>query len=367
MSPNYEGFIYPVVNDECNNCGLCSKRCPQMRQKDGIPFQQISFIGITKDNAVYKHAASGGIFGTFAKAFLTKENSFVCGAAFVEGKVRHIIVSDVKKITLLQNSKYVQSDLGQVFPRIKELLQKDANVLFCGTPCQVDGLYEFLGTRHKNLVTLDLICHGVPSPLFLNKDLHKHTGGEFNKIQNVVFRWKHPLYKRTTGSYFLSIRKKSKQTLISSVADPYFACFMRNESFRLSCYTCKYASLERYGDITIGDCDSASFYPSFHPGMSRSTIIINNSHGRNFWDRFSQLLDYQLLDLKREAKYNHQLSAPSQKPECRNWIYEDVINCDITEIKQKYCKKYTPLHKMLFFCYRYLPETIVNKLIKFVR
>lgn len=367
MRPNDEGFLYPVVNNDCNNCGLCSKRCPQLQPSGDNPFQQISYIGITKDSVVYKKAASGGIFGTLAKAFLNQEKSFVCGAAFIDGKVRHILVSNREDITLLQNSKYVQSDLEQVLPQIKELLLQDAKVLFCGTPCQVEGLYSFLGRRPNRLFTIDLICHGVPSPLFLNKDLQIYVGSNTNEVQNVVFRWKQPMYKKTKSAYFLKFKKNGRPRIISSSFDPYFSCFMRNESFRLSCYTCKYACLQRCGDITIGDCDSASFYPAFHPGMSRSTIIINNSYGLEFWEQYAALFDTISLDLRREATRNHQLSHPSVKPACRDWMYKDVAYCSMDELKRKYCQTYTFMHKVLFFCQRYLPNSIVSKMIRFVR
>lgn len=367
MLSNDEGFLYPVVSNECNNCGLCSRRCPQLHPTSKKSLNQSSYIGITKDNTIYKKAASGGIFGTLAKAFLNQVNAFVCGAAFIDGKVKHIIVSKVEEIALLQNSKYVQSDLGQVFPIIKELLEHDSNVLFCGTPCQVDGLYAFLGSRPERLVTLDLICHGVPSPLFLKKDLQKYIGSNIKEVDNLTFRWKQPFYRKTTGAYFLNFKKYGKDSIVSSSNDPYFACFLRNESFRLSCYTCKYANLERCGDITIGDCDSASYYPSFYPSMSRSTIILNNSHGVEFWEQNATLFNIMPLDLKREAERNHQLSHPSEKPACRDWIYKDVTNCNMNELENKYCRKNTLMHRVLFFCQKYLPNGIVSKIISVVR
>jgi len=364
MTPNTEGFLYPKVNDECNGCGLCRRKCPQLQKQQASGFKQIAYIGITKDKRIYKKAASGGIFGTLAKAFLQQgDKAYVCGASYHNGKVCHLIISSSEEVQLLQNSMYVQSDLKDRYPRIKELLKQGAHVLFCGTPCQVDGLYSYLGSRPENLFTLDLICHGVPSPAFLNKDLLKYA--PFGEIKRIAFRWKQPQYQKSKSAFFLSIHnKEGQEKVISSSFDPYFASFMRNESFRLSCYSCKYANLNRCGDITIGDCDSASFYPQFHPSLSRSTIIINNAQGQEIWDANKYLFDTLPLDLEREASRNHQLSHPSQKQARRDQIYHDVASMTDEQLQQKYCKCYTWKHKILFFTQRMLPGKIINILTK---
>lgn len=364
MQSNEEGFLYPHVNEGCNDCGLCQMKCPQLKDTVKQDFHQIGYIGITKDRTVYKSAASGGVFGTLAKAFLSQKKAFACGACFTDGKVRHRIVSDAKDISLLQNSKYVQSDLEQVYPQIKDIIARGGRVLFCGTPCQVDGLYSFLGSRPASLFTIDLICHGVPSPAFLDLDLQKYESKE--NIENVVFRWKNPHYKHTKGSYFLSIHRKGRKVkkVFSSSFDTYFACFMRNESFRLSCYDCKYANLNRCGDITIGDCDSASYYPHFYPKLSRSTIIINNEHGQELWEENASLFHFLPLDLEREALRNHQLSFPAPKPQHRNEIYHDVATMSQEQLEKKYSKPFTWKHKVLFFLQKTLPNHVVSRLLK---
>ena len=366
MVANAEGFLYPSVSENCNGCGLCLKKCPQKEVRQESANKQDAYIGLTKSKKIYKKAASGGIFGTLAKAFLEKENTYVCGAAYYEGEVQHVIISKIEEVSLLQNSKYVQSNLNDVFPRIKTLIKQGAHVLFCGTPCQVSGLYSYLSNRPENLFTLDLICHGVPSPLFLKKDIAKYAAND--DVKSVVFRWKQPHLAKTKGIFFFYLTtKQGRRKLVSSSFDPYFACFMRNESFRESCYSCHYANLNRCGDITIGDCDSASFYPSFHPDLSRSTIIVNTAQGRNLWERHSELFEYLPLDLIREASRNHQLHHPSQRPPRRDFIYKDVVALTAEQMQQKYCKRQTLLHKCLFIMQQYLPNKITNNMLKFVR
>lgn len=363
MCPNEEGFLYPHVNEDCNQCGLCSLKCPQLKERAEPDFIKIGYIGLTKDKAIYKAGASGGIFGTLARSFLLSENAFVCGAGYKDGKVRHLIVSDTNDVQLLQNSKYVQSDLENVYPRIKEIIVNGGKVLFCGLPCQVDGLYSFLGSRPATLFTIDLVCHGVPSPAFLDKDLQQYQST--NQIKNVVFRWKNPHYQRTKSSFFLVIHARKKK-VVSSSFDAYFASFMRNESFRLSCYDCIYANLNRVGDITIGDCDSSSFYPRFYPDYSRSTIIINTDKGGALWQEKASLFFFQPLNLEREASCNHQLSHPVPKPQSRNDLYQDVATMTCEHLKKKYCKAYTWKHKVLFLLQQALPSHIVNHLLKYL-
>ena len=185
-----EGFIQPLVNYNCVDCGACLNVCPQTKEVQTIDNQQ-AYIVLTKDANIKKISASGGVFGTVAKSLLNERNAYVCAASFVEGTVRHIITQDYSDIKKCQGSKYVQSSLEDCLPKIKGILKdKQKTVLFCGTPCQVAAVYSFLGKRPSNLYTLDLICHGVPSPLFFLKDL-KHYCKHPERLSDVRFRCKH--------------------------------------------------------------------------------------------------------------------------------------------------------------------------------
>ena len=355
MMYDVEGFLVPFVNQNCVDCGACLKTCPQTKPIE-LQQKQIAFAAITKDIEVLTRASSGGAFGTIAKHFISKGNAYVCAASYIDGEVRHMIATDIDAVKQCQGSKYVQSNLGNCFSTIKELLRDSINyVLFCGTPCQVNALYAYLHHRPSNLYTLDLVCHGVPSPRFLAYDL-KHYDKTGKRLKDVRFRWRNPNKERTTSGFILSIVKSDSTRLYSSSYDPYFSSFMRGVSFRESCYNCHYANLNRVGDITIGDLDSAKHYPDFHAGESKSTIIVNNDHGRFLWNEIKCLFDYISIDLSVEAAANHQLSHPYQRSSVRDNIYKDAYMLSFKQMKLKYAFPMTKQQKVMSFLQSYIPS-----------
>lgn len=361
MLSNAEGFLTPVINDKCVNCGACLNVCPQNKEINFSSEKKIGYVAISRDREILRNSASGGIFGTIAKHYLSQSNTYICAASFDSGDVRHIITQNLEDIKKCQGSKYVQSNLSDCFPNIKVILRENKNrVLFCGTPCQVAALYSYLKSRPANLLTLDLVCHGVPSPKFLKKDI-EHYCKDMNELENLKFRWKHPDKPRGGSGFFLALYNTSKYRLYSSSYDPYFASFMRGESFRESCYQCRYANLNRVGDITIGDCDSAKLYPHFHPDECKSSVIVNTSIGNAVWEDVKNLFDYDVLDLMKEAEANHQLSHPFVRPKSRDCIYKDVEVTSFNQMKKKYASPNTKQQKVLSLIQTYIP--ILYKLI----
>lgn len=331
LLPDKEGFEYPSVSDACVGCGACLKVCHTLLSRPmNNPLE--SYMAITRIRKYYKGSASGGIFTTFAHYFLASyRHSHVCGAAYVDGMVKHVMISSPQQIGILQNSKYVQSSSESVYPEIKQAVKKGEYVLFCGTPCQVQGLYAYLRERPVELVTLDIVCHGVPSPHFFKVDIDAY---KLKGLKNVSFRWKSILFKKS--SFFLVLESENKKQILSSNADPYFKLFMSNKSFRECCYTCLYANLFRMGDITIGDCHVSRLYPDFHPNQATSTVLITTNKGRLIWNQIQHLFDFRKLDLKEEAKINEQLSYPSTRPKERDLIYQDLENMSSQAFRQKY-------------------------------
>lgn len=371
IQANKEGFLAPVIDEEkCVHCGKCTEVC--CMETDNIKTcrdQQIAYIAISKNKKLYKKSASGGIFSTIAYRFLSdNENAVVCGAAFFDGEVRHIIITDVEEISFLQGSKYVQSNLNHVFKEIKQYLKSGKKVLFSGTPCQVSALYLYLKQRYDKLYTIDLICHGVPSPQFLKKDVESYA--TYEKVVDIQFRKKNPLFYSKSG-YFFTInskevpkKKREGRIFVASSRDPYFSMFMNGLTFRRSCYQCQFANLDRVGDITVGDCDSARYYPDFHPDEATSTVLINSSKGETLWKENAGEIDFQSLDIEREAENNHQLSHPFPIFSKRDDIYDEIDNSSIDILRNRYAKRRDLKERIVIAVFFMLPQRFIRKWVR---
>lgn len=166
MKTDNEGFWYPDIDkDKCVNCNLCEKVCPIVNPVQRNESLKLSYAVQNKDDAVRLSSSSGGMFHLLAESII-KQDGVVYGAGFDKDfSVKHIRINKIEEIQLLQGSKYLQSDIGNIYKQVKKDLKENKQVLFTGTPCQVEGLKSFLGREENNLLTMDFICHGVPSPM----------------------------------------------------------------------------------------------------------------------------------------------------------------------------------------------------------
>ena len=346
------GFMYPHIDDaKCMNCGRCVSVCQMYGTYKTDDFKQYGYIAISKDKTLYQNAASGGVFSTLAISFFSQyENGCVVGAAFCDGKVSHIIINRKEEISKLQNSKYVQSDMNSIVCIVKSLLDMKRKVLFSGTPCQVFALKLFLEKEYDNLFTIDLICHGVPSPLFLETNLKQYGVN----IEDLKFRYKKKNVK-SKSKFVLSFLLNGKRKYHLFNRNLYYALFMKNLSFRRSCYNCKFANMNRVGEITIGDCDSYREYPMFHPKEATSSVIINNSKGEYLWQTSNHLFEYSDLDIIKEAKINTQLTHPSPEPKEWEKIMCDLNKGELLKLKEIYVKSENCKAKLLLLKTLFLP------------
>lgn len=354
MEENEEGFLYPKIDKtKCINCGKCIRFCQvnDIDQKENKIIN--SYLGYSKKNE--QNSASGGIFTTIAKEFIKQKKGYVIGASMDETsfETKHIIISSIDEIAKLQNSKYVQSNLNDIYNEVKKKLENDKWVLFSGTPCQVAGLKKFLIKDYEKLLTIDIVCHGVPSPKFWKKNIEFYEK-KYKKIYKIQFRHKdNERYQRSAYQLKLSTKKGIKY--ISNGDDTFYNSFLKSQSYRLSCYHCKYANLNRVGDITIGDCDSWKKQNILNKERTHSIILINSNKGINFFELIKKKFDYTTLNLIEETNVNHPLSSPETKPEERNKIYIDLNNMNWKEFTKKYAYKKNNLTKI---------KSIIKKIIK---
>lgn len=321
MEPSDEGFLFPIINEcKCINCKKCSNVCAAINSVT-LNYPQKTFCGVG-NNKLVKESASGGAFVTFAKYIIEELKGVVFGASLImpQGKCCHIAVDTINELYKLQNSKYVQSDITNVLSECKEKLHLGKTVLFSGTPCQIASLKNYLGEDYNNLYTMDIICHGVPSPKFLQEYIK-------NEIPSNVsdFKFRHKLNTEIRRSAFdINYTIDRKIVVKYGVNDIYYASFIKGESYRECCYSCEYAREERCSDITIGDCDSWRLHTGIEKNNILSSIIINTHKGELLWDRCKELFLYEHMNYREECIINHQLRRPSARPERRNTIYKDL-------------------------------------------
>ena len=256
MLPNHEGFLHPVVDAEkCVECGACEKACPGLHPAYNENALKEAFVLQHKNDAVRYQSTSGGAFTAIAEEVI-RRGGIVFGAVMTEDlRVVHGCVGTMEDLARFRNSKYVQSEIGDCYSHVKHLLNEGRWVCFSGTPCQINGLIKFLGRDYERLVTVDVVCKSVPSPLIFKKYVEYKKGQE-GGISDVVFRDKKRGFLYCTMAHYLTHddRQKGKDVYRrGSESDEWLRLFLSGKISRHSCMTCPYQTAQRVSDFTLGD------------------------------------------------------------------------------------------------------------------
>lgn len=339
MAEDSEGFLRPVIQaSQCIECGKCVRVCPQAEGKTNNYAQNDHDVYACwlKDSRARAASTSGGAFSALAVSIL-QQCGVVFGAAVLEDlSVAHIAIHDLRQLSSLRGSKYVQSNIGYTFRQVKQHLQNHTKVLFSGTPCQIDALYAFLGERYENLLwTVDLVCHGVPSPRVYRsyiRYLEQQTG---RHIKNIYFREKRP------GWYIFGMKVVfSDKSLYrnDTYHDPFIRGFLRNFFLRPSCYQCKYANEKRPADITLADFwgyhDTCKADRDDDRGISM--VMINTSNGQFLYDLASNQMQSFPRNRREAVKGNPALQHPFPAPDNRTEFWENFYSLPFEAIVEKY-------------------------------
>lgn len=326
MVQNDEGFLYPVIDESlCTNCGLCSKTCNFNSKRNSV----IDSFAALADDEIRNVSSSGGVFYNLAQKILL-DGGYVCGAAFSDDfkSVNHILISSIEDLPKLQSSKYLQSDTKNVYKEIKDLLNNDKKVLFSGTPCQVDALNKFLKKDYENLITVDILCHGTPSPLVWKKYVEEISKGK--KIIETTFR--HKKYG-WAPSLLLLLFEDNEVFEEPSTENLYYKAFLSNLCLRKSCESCKFTNLNRPSDITVGDFWRIDkFDKKMNDKKGTSCILINTLKGQNFFDEIkTSLKKYKEAPLEKIVKGNPILTEPSKPHDNRKRFFNNLNKTNILE------------------------------------
>lgn len=278
MKADHEGFLYPHVDEEkCTQCGLCDSVCPVINVKPETVIEQAAFLIQHNDLDIRKESTSGGAFTAIAKNVLDK-SGVVFGAGFNDDfVVVHQMVETIDGLKKFRNSKYVQSEIGETFTIAKHFLNEGRLVLFSGTPCQIEGLLQYLRKPFDNLITVDFVCRAVPSPLVWEK--YKKMRSKNRTIQSALFRDKNPYGYNYSQ---ISMKFKDENIYFGVESDPYLRAFFDNISDRPSCYECRFKKRYRTSDITLWDCYNVhKFSKDFDEDGGTTRALVHSQKGKD--------------------------------------------------------------------------------------
>ena len=326
MIQNEEGFIEPKVNkDKCINCGKCVQKCPQLNEKELKNELDVYAVKL-KNSKEQLESSSGGAFVAIAKEVL-KDGGVIYGCAFSENlEAKHIKVDNEKDLIKLKGSKYVQSDTGATFKEVKIFLENSRMVLYSGTPCQIAGLKAFLGKEYKNLITVDFICHGVPSPKLFKKYKEWLEKKNKAKLNYYNFRDKEKNLWGLNSKMIFSKNGKNVEKYQKATLDPYYKSFLKGYTYRECCYNCLYANPNRISDFTIADYwGIEKEHPEFQDEKGVSMLMVNNEKAKRLFEKnIREQLEYVKSTVEKAAKKNLNLNRPFTRPKQRNYAYANI-------------------------------------------
>ncbi len=312
MRADSEGFLFPSVDAGlCSGCGLCEKACPQIATVNRHDVPAVYAAWNTSDD-VRCASSSGGLFYTFARKVI-EEGGAVFGAVLSDDmhSVSHRYATDMDGVKPMMGSKYVQSDIGVSYRQVKEFLKACRKVLFTGTPCQVAGLYGFLGRcETSNLYTVDVICHGVPSASLLKFYL------DVPSVQAAIQRTGRMVFRDPSawpGSF-------------TGPMQEYVSLFLSGQFMRESCYSCSHTTIRRVSDITIGDFWGIGECIPFDGDTSKgcSVALVNSEKGGRLLESVKGSLFLQERTAEEALAHNAQLHSPTRRHARRDSSYSYI-------------------------------------------
>jgi len=354
MREDREGFLYPSVDKTlCTDCGLCKKVCPVLNQHEFHKFS-VAYAAKNKNEQVRAESSSGGMFTLLAEQTIAQGGA-VFGAKFNDKlEVVHDIAESVADLKAFRGSKYVQSRIGDTYRHAANFLRQERQVLFSGTPCQIAGLYAFLGKDDVNLLTCDVVCHGVPSPKVLAAYLSVMESRHGAKVQRISFRCKDCGWKRY--SVALSFDNATEYRRIFA-EDPFMIGFLRNTYLRPSCHSCRFSRLPRIADITLGDFwGVGGYHPEWDDDKGLSLVLVQSEKGQKAIDVCRDCLVMHCADLDVAIKSNPCICGFVPPGKDRTVFFRDLNRTPFDKMMRKYMSP-TPLWTVLAIN---LPKRIIR-------
>lgn len=336
------GHLIPHIDTaNCINCGLCEKVCPIDEEQFTREKQKV-YAAVNKNEEVLKASTSGGFFTALAE-YVLERSGVVYGCSFEDSfQASHIRVQQKEYLSKLRGSKYLQSNTNNTFKEAQQDLQAGRLVLYTGTPCQIAGLKSFLGKPFENLLTVDIVCHGVGSQAYFDRYMEYLTAKK-GPIKDLHFRDKEFAGWSCGGVVILDGGKSNRKDTHLSYYDYnnyYYYYFLNSDIYRDSCYTCKYANTNRLGDFTMGDFWGVERYNlSLDTQNGCSLVIANTLKAQEIMREMTGALDMAEVTMDQATKANAQLIHPSEQSAVRQELAQQFEKLDAQGINRAFKKK----------------------------
>lgn len=336
MVEDKEGFLYPKIDmKKCVGCNLCEKVCPVLNVEEEHIFEQEAYVVQNIDERVCLQSTSGGAFTAIANEVI-EEGGIVFGAAFDEDfNVKHIGTTSKNEIQKFRNSKYVQSDIRGTYSEVQKRIEEGQLVCYSGTPCQIEGLKRFLGKESDRLITVDVVCRAVPSPLVWRKYIQMQQKKLDDTIGNIRFRDKRYGYKYSSMNFTDKSGKRIYSCGVES--DLMHRAFFSNICDRPSCYSCVFKKQYRMSDFTIWDCFQVGrFSKKLDNDKGATRVLIHSDKGRELFERIKDNFVYIKIDPNKAVTRAKEMFESVSWNSRRDMFMEEMISQDTQAVFKKY-------------------------------
>jgi len=357
MDEDHEGFRYPIIDkDSCTDCGLCSKVCPVINRYTKTEFETKVFACQNKNEQIRLESSSGGIFSLLAENTIQKKG-VVFGARFDDDFfVIHDFTETIEGLEAFRGSKYVQSFIGDNYKKAEQFLIQGREVLFTGTSCQIAGIKHYLRKEYNNLLTVDIVCHGVPSPKVFKLYLEELNSQQDGKLEKILFRDKTDGWKKYS---FVTRRTAEKNSVLFRQTldkNDFMLGFLRNLYLRPSCHHCPAKAFTSGSDLTIADFwGIQNLHRDFDDDKGCSLVLCNNAKGHQIFIEIQNEIRYVESSLNDALRGNSSIIESVSAHHNREKFFKQI---DFKPLLQliNYCTKPTTKTKLKQILFLFLQK-----------
>lgn len=332
MAADAEGFLRPKIDSsQCVVCGTCQNVCPVLHPK-AHSHETVAYAAVHKDDAIRLESTSGGVFSLLCQ-WVFDHGGIVFGAAYADDfSVAHGCVEKASDLSKLRTAKYAQSAIGDSYRQAKTFLEQGRYVLFSGTPCQIGGLRTFLGKDYGRLLTVDLICHGVPSPAvwehYIQYRGEQDAQGE--RPTSINLRSKESGW----AGYSIRFDYAGGQTYrMPNSQDPYLRCFVKDLCLRPSCYACSFKGIDRCSDFTLGDYWGVwSQLPELDDNQGTSIVLLHSEKAKRIWPELLSGMKAVQVDADQCFSENPSALSSATEPDDRQMFLSRYQSEDFSDL-----------------------------------